>query len=548
MEERELPAGWVEVPLAELIDRIEAGKNFRCIERPPLNGEIGVVKVSAVSWGRFREEESKTVPPGIELDPETRICDGDLLFSRANTIELVGACVLVESLTKDLRLSDKILRLVTSDESIKPWIYRYLSSPEARKYLSETSSGNQLSMRNISQRVLLETMVPVAPLNEQRRIAAKLDTTLATVESCRQRLDGVAELLKRFRQAVLAAATSGELTREWRQKRGIDESWEDQFLGNLLSDLRYGTAQKCTYEVCGKPVLRIPNILEGSISHSDLKYAEFGEEEIDKLGIRAGDLLVIRSNGSLDLVGRTALALEADEGFLFAGYLIRLRPKQEIVVPGFLLLVLLSPETRRRIELAARSTSGVNNINSKFLSGLQLGLPSLEEQHEIVRRAQDLFILADQLEARLHSVRKLVDRLTPALLAKAFRGELVPQDPCDEPASVLLERLRAARQAEAAAGKPSRRGRKPAAAHPDQVSLGLESQPPAVASDPLPPDPLPPDQLAQLLQECGPLSEKALLAASELEPGRFLRQLQLELQAGTIREDLEEGERVLVGG
>lgn len=117
--------------------------------------------------------------------------------------------MLVESLAKDLRLSDKILRLVTSDESIKPWIHRYLSSPEARKYLSETSSGNQLSMRNISQKVLLETLVPIAPLNEQRRIAAKLDTTLAAVEACRQRLDGVAAILKRFRQAVLAAATSG---------------------------------------------------------------------------------------------------------------------------------------------------------------------------------------------------------------------------------------------------------------------------------------------------------------------------------------------------
>jgi len=228
MEERELPVGWAVFPLEELIDRIEAGKNFRCIERPPLDEEIGVVKVSAVSWGRFREEESKTVPPGVELDPETRICEGDLLFSRANTIELVGACVMVEMIAKDLRLSDKILRLVVADQEIKPWIYRYLSSPEARKYLSETSSGNQLSMRNISQKVLLKTTIPLAPLNEQRRIAAKLDTTLAAVDACRQRLDGVAELLKRFRQAVLAAATSGKLTREWREERGIEmDRWKN---------------------------------------------------------------------------------------------------------------------------------------------------------------------------------------------------------------------------------------------------------------------------------------------------------------------------------
>ena len=143
------------------------------------------------------------------------------------------------------------------------------------------------------------------------------------------------------------------------------------------------------------------------------------------------------------------------------------------------------------------------------------------------------FTLADQLEARLRSARKVVDRLTPALLAKAFRGELVPQDPSDEPASVLLERLRAARQAEAGAGKPSRRGRRKAAANPDPGALDAA--------------PVPPDLLAKLLQECGALSERALLAASELEPRRFRAQLQQEMQAGRIREGLEDGEKVLVG-
>jgi type I restriction enzyme S subunit len=292
MEERELPVGWVEVPLAELIDRIEAGKNFRCIERPPLNGEVGVVKVSAVSWGRFREEESKTVPSGIELEPETRICEGDLLFSRANTIELVGACVLVESLTKDLRLSDKILRLVTSDELIKPWIYRYLSSPEARKYLSETSSGNQLSMRNISQKVLLETSVPVAPLNEQRRIAAKLDTTLAAVDACRHRLDGVADLLKRFRQTVLAAATSGELTREWREERGRGlDCWSEQKVGDIVSAVEAGLNVQCDErppEGDEKGLVKISAVTWGEYDEEESKTLRPDATVMEKNRIRAG--------------------------------------------------------------------------------------------------------------------------------------------------------------------------------------------------------------------------------------------------------------------
>ena len=162
-----------------------------------------------------------------------------------------------------------------------------------------------------------------------------------------------------------------------------------------------------------------------------------------------------------------------------------------------------------------RSTS-VAAIYQRSLMALPVLVPSSEEQAEICDRVEALFSLADQLEAKLNAARQVVERLTPALLAKAFRGELVPQDPCDEPASVLLARIRAARQAEAGAGKPSRRGRRKVAA--------------------------PPDQLTTLLRECGALSHKALLAASELEPVRFAAQLQLELQAGRIRQIHDNGQ------
>jgi type I restriction enzyme S subunit len=162
---------------------------------------------------------------------------------------------------------------------------------------------------------------------------------------------------------------------------------------------------------------------------------------------------------------------------------------------------------------------------------LEIQVPSLEEQSELIDRVETLFTLADQLEARLTAAHKVVDRLTPALLAKAFRGELVPQDPNDEPASVLLERIRAARQAEAGACKPSRRGRKKAATNPDQIAMKAA--------------PVSADFLTGLLRECGALSERALLAVSELEPKRFQQQLYRELESGTAREVQDNGQVLL---
>ena len=210
-----LPAGWAITTLGALIQRIDAGLNVKCIERPPEAGERGLVKISAVTWGTFDEQQSKTLPVDVQADAKCRIEPGDLLFSRANTLELVGATVIVPAIKRELYLSDKVLRLVV-DSSHKRWVNYALKTPVMRKAMSEASSGNQLSMRNVSQEKLRGLELPFPPQEEQRRIADKLDTVLARVDAVNERLARVAPLLKRLRQSVLAAATSGRLTEDWR--------------------------------------------------------------------------------------------------------------------------------------------------------------------------------------------------------------------------------------------------------------------------------------------------------------------------------------------
>jgi len=117
-----LPAGWAWTPLSDLLTTIETGKSFKCDERPPAPDEVGVVKVSAVSWGEYREQESKTCMDAERVNPALLVQRGDFLFSRANTIKLVGACVIAKKVCLRVMLSDKILRFHFASEDFKPWV------------------------------------------------------------------------------------------------------------------------------------------------------------------------------------------------------------------------------------------------------------------------------------------------------------------------------------------------------------------------------------------------------------------------------------------
>jgi type I restriction enzyme S subunit len=302
---------------------------------------------------------------------------------------------------------------------------------------------------------------PVPPLAEQRRIVAKLDALTARTASARAELDRVPLLAARYKQALLAAAFRGDLTADWRSSSGVPEAsqWPRTSIGELALDIRYGTAAKCDYEPKATPVLRIPNVAGGRIDATDIKFASFEPREIARLALQDGDLLLIRSNGSVDLVGRTAVVKADVVGYLFAGYLIRLRMDRERVDPDFIHLAFEEPTIRSTIQGLAKSTSGVNNINSEQLRGLVIPVPSLREQQEIVRRIEGAFAEIDRLAAEAAAGRRLLDRLDQSILAKAFRGDLVPQDPADEPASVLLARIRAERGD--AKTSSNRRGRKP---------------------------------------------------------------------------------------
>jgi type I restriction enzyme, S subunit len=179
------------------------------------------------------------------------------------------------------------------------------------------------------------------------------------------------------------------------------------------------------------------NIQSGRLDWSDLVYTS-DLREIAKYRLAPGDVLFNRTN-SPELVGKTAVYAGEREA-AYAGYLIRVRCSSALK-PEYLSYCLGSPAGRDYCWRVKSDGVSQSNINATKLAAFMFPLPTPEEQAEIVRRVESLFAWADRLEARHAAARAHVERLTPALLAKAFRGELVPQDPADEPASELLERL-----------------------------------------------------------------------------------------------------------
>jgi type I restriction enzyme S subunit len=203
-------SAWGSIGAGKIIKTIVAGKNMRCDERPPSDDERGVLKVNAVTWGTFDPQAAKTLPRTFIPPEQTRVKSGDFLISRANTLELVGAVVIVRQTPPNLFLSDKILRLEMAEES-KSWMLWFLRSPKGREAIENSSTGNQFSMRNLSQTALRAINVPWPTPNERKAIIHSVETAFIWIDRLASEATSACKLINHLDRAILAKAFRGEL-------------------------------------------------------------------------------------------------------------------------------------------------------------------------------------------------------------------------------------------------------------------------------------------------------------------------------------------------
>lgn len=364
-------------------------------------------------------------------------------------------------------LNQHIFRVEPSPAVDKGFLYWLLKW--AIRDLAASDHAHGLVMSHINRGPFLSKLIGLPPLAEQFRIVTRVEELMRLCDAleAKGQLEAAqhAQLVQTLLAALTASTSPEELADNWQRvathfdllldrPEAIDAleqtiqqlavrglltrtlpksqhtsvgSWENSpdllpptwsfvRLGEILLDLRYGTAVKCGYDTYGHPVLRIPNLRNGAIDATDLKFGALTEDDVSKLALARGDVLIVRSNGSASLVGSMAVVGVESEGFAFAGYLVRARLNPELLTPEYLNLVAKTAVFREQIEGPIRTTSGVKNINSSEISRLSFALPPLDQQRLIVARVESLRRLCTDLRQRLVACQTTQTHLAEALI------------------------------------------------------------------------------------------------------------------------------------
>lgn len=508
-----LPPGWSAVSLSSITTEAQqhvpdAEELFTYIDISSIDREKKAITAPQVLLGKVAPSRARK-----------RIAVGDTLVSMTrpnlNAVALVPAAL-------DGQIASTGFDVLRPVKVIDPrWIGYLVRTEDFVNAMSELVQGALYPA--VRSKDVRSYVVPVAPLAEQSRIADQIDSLLVRINACKSRIDAIPNVLKRFRQAVLDAATTGALTEDCRLPTSTP--WPMVTLSAHAGDFSYGTAAKS--EKLGRvPVLRMGNIQDGRLDWNDLVYTS-NDTEIKKYQLRKGDVLFNRTN-SPELVGKTAV-YQGEYPAVYAGYLIRIRCNDDLL-PEYLNYCLGS--TAGRDFCWAVKSDGVSqsNINATKLREFRFLLPMPDEQHEIVRRVEALFHLADRIQARHAAMYAYTQRVVPQVLSKAFRGELVSQDPNDEPASVLLERIAAERE-NLMPSISTRRTRKPATARApkETTAMSKSRQDIDVKGQPY---------LANHLRRLGqPTTTQALFKVAELPLADFYKQLAWEVSQGLVKDN-----------
>lgn len=393
-----IPTTW---RLCHLGDVVDYGKTEKA-EPHEIADDAWILELEDIEKDTSRVLARVTFAERKSKSTKNQFDDGDVLYGKLRPY--LNKVVIAD---EPGYCTTEIIPLRLTSHLDNHYLFYWLKHPSFLDYVADVSHG--LNMPRLGTAAGKKAPFILAPLAEQKRIADKLEVVLGRVDACRTRLDRVPALLKRFRQSVLAAATSGKLTEEWRGENGVDEEWEESNLG-CCGKVGGGLTKNSKRQLLPlqKPYLRVANVQANSLSLSDVSKIGLTEAEHQKTRLQTGDLLIVEGNGSIDQLGRVAIWGSELNDCVHQNHLIRWRTLGPD--PRFILYWLLSPRGRDDLMALASTTTGLHTLSISKVSALPINIPTLPEQTEIVRRVEALFAFADRIEARLAAAQATVAR------------------------------------------------------------------------------------------------------------------------------------------
>jgi type I restriction enzyme S subunit len=477
----DLPTGWEIVTLEE-IGNWGSGGTPRKGTDEYYGGNIPWLKISDINDDVVYQSEEHITELGLKESSAKLLPPDVLLIAMYGSIGKLG-------ITGIECATNQAIAFCYPNKEIIHLKYLFFCLRNFRNNLIDLGKGG--TQQNISQTVLKVFEIPLAPLNEQRRIVEKVEALMARSRKAKEALDAIPKLIEQFRQSVLAAAFRGDLTADWREQnpniepasvllehirkerrekwasenRGkfilsddidtenlplIPKNWIWTTLDELLISLRNGLSKPPTEETTGIPILRISAVRPMEVNLKDIRYYQpIKGENLDYYLLKDGDLLFTRYNGSKAFVGVCGMVNKLTEKRLYPDKLIRCKlVNTSLCLPEYIEIACNFGASRNYIENHAKTSAGQHGISGSDLKSTPIPLPPFSEQVEIVTQLKKQFSITTAQMLVASSCAQSIGTLNQSILSKAFRGELVEQDPNDEPASVLLERIQKEREKE----------------------------------------------------------------------------------------------------
>jgi type I restriction enzyme, S subunit len=445
------PEGWtladlqdVTVPVPHTKPEAEPLREFRYIDISSISNQTH--EIAAIKSFKGADAPSGARRP---------IRAGDVLFSNVRTY-LRNVALVTNELRADLCSTG--FTVLRPNGAIEERFLLYSVLTDAFiDAVGEFQTGTHYPA--VSDQAVLAQEITLPPFAEQKRIVAKIEDLLARVSASRDHLSEAALILKRFRQAVLAAACDGRLT------NGDDSDWEEVCFGDLLIESpQNGIYKPQTAYGRGIYIVRIDDFHDGVLKSLErLKRLRLSPSEVEKYRLSERDVLINRVN-SIKFLGKTVVVPILNEPTVFESNMMRCRVDQSRASAKYIGLYLRSPRGSNELRRNAKHAVNQSSINQTDVCEVPVRLPILEDQKKIVRLVEALFKLADTIEIQVEIAAKRAEKLTQAILSKAFRGELVPTEAelarregrQYETASVLLGRVQSERSVKTKPAPPPR--------------------------------------------------------------------------------------------